>query len=378
MAHAVAFHRFGENHRRLTFVLHRTVVRGINFVRIVAATVQTPHVIIGHAGDHFAQLRIFAEEVFAHVRPVACLHHLILAVDDLLHTLDQHPVFVTRQQLVPIAAPNQFEHVPARATEVALKLLNNLAVATHRTVEALQVAVDNEHQVIELFAARHADRAERFGLVHLTVAAKHPNLAAFGIGQATRMQIFEKARLINAHQRAEAHRHRRQLPKIGHQPRMRVARNTLAIDFLTEVIHLLLTQTIEHEGAGVHTRRAVSLDVHQVAAMIGAGCMPEVIEADVIQCGGRRERRNMTAEFEVFFAAAQHHHRRVPAHIAAQLVLHLMIAGALGLKVRGDGVEVRRVRRERRMAAGAACFVEQRLQQEMRPLITFVGDHAVK
>ena len=62
----------------------------------------------------------------------------------------------------------------------------------------------------------------------------------------------------------------------------------------------------------------------------------------------------MAAELKILLAAAQHHHRSIPAHIAAQLVLNLVVARALGLKVGRDGVQVGRVRRERRFAAGAA------------------------
>ena len=338
VAHAVALHRFGEDYRRLSFVFYGAVVRRVNLVRIMTATVQTPHIVIRHVGDHFTQLRILTEELLANVRTVARLHHLVLAVDHFFHAFDERAVFVACKQLIPIAAPNELQHVPAGTTEIAFEFLNDLAVTAHRAVEALQVAVDDENEVVELFAAGHADRAERFRLVHFAVAAEHPDFAAFGIRQTTRMQIFQEARLINTHERAKAHRHGGQLPEVRHQPRMRVARNTFTVDFLTEVVHLILRQAIKHEGAGVHARRAVALHVHQVAAVRRGRCVPEVIEADVVERRSRCERRNVTAKFQIFFAAAQHHHRRVPAHITAQAMLYLVIAWALGLKVRRNGV----------------------------------------
>ena len=46
--------------------------------------------------------------------------------------------------------------VPARAAERRFELLDDLAVAADRTVEALQVAVDDEDQVVELFARGQA------------------------------------------------------------------------------------------------------------------------------------------------------------------------------------------------------------------------------
>ena len=53
-----------------------------------------------------------------------------------------------------------FDDVPARAAENGFEFLNDLAVATHRTVETLQVAVDDEDQVVELLARGQRDGAE--------------------------------------------------------------------------------------------------------------------------------------------------------------------------------------------------------------------------
>src|SRR3712207_7423764 len=46
-----------------------------------------------------------------------------------------------------------FDDVPARAAEDRLELLDDLPVAAHGAVEALQVAVDDEDEVVELLAA---------------------------------------------------------------------------------------------------------------------------------------------------------------------------------------------------------------------------------
>ena len=83
---------------------------------------------------------------------------------------------IRRQQRIPVAAPDHLDDVPAGAAEDRLELLDDLAVAAHRTVETLQVAVDDEDQVVELFARRQADGAERFGLVGFAVAEKRPDL----------------------------------------------------------------------------------------------------------------------------------------------------------------------------------------------------------
>src|SRR3712207_8628494 len=57
---------------------------------------------------------------------------------------------VARDQRVPARAPDHLEHVPAGAAEDALQLLDDLAVAAHRAVEALQVAVRSEEHTSEL------------------------------------------------------------------------------------------------------------------------------------------------------------------------------------------------------------------------------------
>ena len=60
--------------------------------------------------------------------------------------------------------------------KMAFELLNDLAVAADRAVEPLQVAVDDEDQVVELFARGERDRAERFRLVGFAVAEERPDL----------------------------------------------------------------------------------------------------------------------------------------------------------------------------------------------------------
>src|SRR6266540_1158029 len=65
------------------------------------------------------------------------------------------PGLVLGEQRVPVAAPDHLDDVPAGAAEGALQLLDDLAVAAHRPVEPLQVAVHDEDEVVELLAAGH-------------------------------------------------------------------------------------------------------------------------------------------------------------------------------------------------------------------------------
>ena len=158
----------------------RTALRvgGVDLLLVEAAAVELPDLVVAHVRDAVQQHRVLAEEVLAHVGAVARLVGLVLAVDGLVHHVHEAAVDVGLEQRVPARAPDHLDHVPAGAAEVRLELLDDLAVAAHRAVEALQVAVDDPDQVVELLASGEADRAHRLGLVHLAVAEEGPDLAA--------------------------------------------------------------------------------------------------------------------------------------------------------------------------------------------------------
>jgi hypothetical protein len=98
--------------------------------------------------DHFGEFRIFAEEMFAHVGAVFGLEGLVIAVDAFHHALVQQAGLILRQQRIPVAAPDDLDDIPARTAEIGFQFLNDLAVAAHRAIEPLQIAVDDEHQVV--------------------------------------------------------------------------------------------------------------------------------------------------------------------------------------------------------------------------------------
>ena len=175
-AEAVALDRAREDDGRLPLVLDRRLVGGVDLDGIVAAEPQLLQLIVGQVLDHLEQPRVGAEEVLAEVGAGLDGVLLILAVDDLAHPLREQAVVIRREQRIPVAAPEHLDDVPAGAAEDRFELLDDLAVAAHRAVEALQVAVDDEDQVVELLARREGDRAERFGLVGLAVAEERPHL----------------------------------------------------------------------------------------------------------------------------------------------------------------------------------------------------------
>src|SRR2546430_9113650 len=125
--------------------------------------------------DELAQARIRSEEVLADVCAVGDRHSLRLAVGRLGHAIHEHAVDIAREEIVPLPRPEDLDDVPSRAAEDGLELLNDLSVAADRTVEALQIAVHHEGEVVETFASRDVQRAERLRRVALAAAAERPD-----------------------------------------------------------------------------------------------------------------------------------------------------------------------------------------------------------
>src|SRR5699024_4751611 len=197
--------------------------------------------------------------------------------------------------------------------EDTFQFVDDLAVTGDRAVKTLQVTVDNEDQVIQFFTGSDGDRTFGFRFVHFTVAEEGVNGLFRGIFQATVFQIFQEFSLVDSTDRTQTHRNGRELPEFRHQFRVRVGRQAFAVNFLTEVVHLLFSQTTFQECACVDTRRDVTLEVYQVAAILLVACTEEVVEANIIyRCGGL-EGCHVATQFEVLFRRAQYGHDGVPA-----------------------------------------------------------------
>ena len=122
---------------------------------------------------------------------------LVLTIDDLVHALGQAAVSVLFQERIPVVAPDHLDDVPASAAEDRFKFLYYLAIAAHRAVEALEVAVDDPDEVVELFARSESERTQALGLVALAVAQKGPHLAVVNRLEATVFEVAVEARLID-------------------------------------------------------------------------------------------------------------------------------------------------------------------------------------
>ena len=219
-----ALDRLGQDDGRRAALLGGQLVGGVELAVVVAAAGQRPQLVVAQVFDQPAQPRVGTEEVLADVGARLGRVLLELAVDGGVHLVEQHAVDVTGQQLVPARAPDDLDDVPAGTPEDRLELLDDLAVAPHRTVEPLQVAVDDEDQVVEVLAPGHAECADRLGLVHLAVADEAPDPALARVDQLAQVEVAVDVGLVDRRDRAEAHRHRRELPEVGQEPGVRVAR----------------------------------------------------------------------------------------------------------------------------------------------------------
>ena len=265
-AEAVALDRARENDGRAALVFGGGFVGGVNFARIVTAKTQAAELFVAQWLDEFEQPRIGAEEMLANVGAGFDDQLLVFAIDEFAHALDEQPFGVAREKGIPLAAPENLDDVPASAAERGFEFLNDLAVAANGTVEALQVAIDDENQIVELFARGQSDGAERFGLVGFAVAEERPD---FCVGLRLEAAIFEiarEARLIDRHDRAEAHRDSRIFPEVGHQPRMRIGAEAAAgFQFAAEIFEFLRGEAAFEKCARVNAGRGVALEINRVA-----------------------------------------------------------------------------------------------------------------
>ena len=352
-AGAVALDGLGQYHGRLALVVHRLVIGRVHLVGIVAAAVEVPDFLVGEVLDHLLQLGT-VEEVLTHEGAVFGLVVLVVAVDHLVHAALQDAVLVLGQQRVPETAPDDLVDVPLGAAEHAFEFLNDLAVTAYRTVQALQVAVDHEDQVVQLLAAGQGDGTEGFRLVALAVAHEAPDLLLAGWDKAAAFQVLHEARLVDRLNRAKTHGYGGELPEVRHQPGVRVGGQAVTVHFLAEVIHLFFADAAFHEGAGIDAGRGMALEEDQVAAVFFGRCLEEVVEADVVERGAGGEAGDVAAQIRVFQVGAHHHGQGVPAHQRADPPLHEQVAGHACLVADRDGVAVGRGDRIGQLRTAAA------------------------
>src|SRR5205085_2554677 len=100
--------------------------------------------------DELQKVGMFAEEMAARVAAGLDGIFLIIAIHGFLHALEEKAGFVGGEEFVPIGSPNDFDDIPAGALKGGFEFLDNFAIAADRTVEPLEVAVNDPNQVVEI------------------------------------------------------------------------------------------------------------------------------------------------------------------------------------------------------------------------------------
>ena len=202
-----------------------------------------------------------------------------------------------------------------------------------------------------------------------------------GVLDAAVLQVAVEAGLVDRVDAGQAHRDRRELPELRHQPRVRVGREALAhavLDLLAEAQQLLLVEPALQEGAGVDARRAMALDVDLVAAAGVVLAPEEVVEADLVEAGGRLVGRDVAADLEPGPVGVGDHHRGVPADERADPALGLLVAREPRLALRRDGVDVVGAAQRRHADVHLAGLLEQPEHDVARPLAAALVDQLVE
>jgi hypothetical protein len=323
------------------------------------------------------QLLVLAEEVVAVKAPVFGGEGLHLAVYRIGKGAQQRVGGVAGKQAIPIAAPDQLDHIPAGTDEQALEFVNDAAVAAHRSVQALQIAINHPDQVVELFPRGQGERTHAFRFVHLTIAENPPDFARAAVLQVSMREVAHETRVVNRADGANAHGAGRKLPEVGHQPGMRVAAQTPHAfrggDLLPVMGQVGFVQAPFQKCTGIHARRAMRLEEHQVAAMRLVARMEKMVEAHLKQicCAGIAG--NVAAQLAIGCIGTGHHRQGIPAHQRTESLLDREVSRESRLTLHADRVGIRRGQVRLPLHLDGIGQLHQVVQDEARALRAMGG-----
>jgi hypothetical protein len=143
-----------------------------------------------------------------------------------------------------------------------------------------------------------------------------------------------------------------------------IRRQATAVYFRAEAVELLFGEAAFEVGAGVDARCGVALEVHLVAELAVVLAAEEMVEAHLVERGGRRERRQVATDAFAARVGPGHHHRGVPADEGADAPLDELVAREPRLGVARDGVDVGRRHGRREANLHLTGALEQLHQQE--------------
>src|SRR6185437_988042 len=118
-----------------------------------------------------------------------------------------------------------------------------------------------KNEVVQLFARADGESAEGFNLIRLAVTEEGPDLARGLLDETAIFEVAHEASLVNSVERADSHRNCGETPEIGHEPWVRIGRETrLAAQLVAEVLQVLVGEAAFKISAGIDSGRGVTLD----------------------------------------------------------------------------------------------------------------------
>src|ERR1700722_13540046 len=190
------------------------------------------------------------------VRPSECFERLVFSVDAFRHALQQQPAVVMTQQGIPLGSPKTFDYIPTGTEVVGFKLVDDPVIPANWTVEALKIAVDDEDQIVQMFAGGNGEGSARFGLILFSIAEERPYFSIRRRQDAAIFHVLHKTRLINGVDWTKSHRNGRKLPERRHQPGMRIGREAgFCTKLVTKIKQVLFRKAAFEVCACVDSRR---------------------------------------------------------------------------------------------------------------------------
>src|SRR5690554_2075698 len=138
-----------------------------------------------------------------------------------------------------------------------------ISITPYRSVQALQVAVDDKGEVVQFFPCRQAQAGNGLRFIHLSITEYTPYMTLLGFRQIAVGEVAHEACLVHGTDGANSHRAGGKLPEIRHQPWVGVGRQSFAKGFLAVVRQLTLAQATFEKSASINPGGRVWLEEHQ-------------------------------------------------------------------------------------------------------------------
>ena len=201
---------------------------------------------------------------------------------------------------------------------------------------------------------------------------------ALGVLQLPVVEVLVEPGVVDRAQPAQPHRHRGELPEVGHQPGVGVGRQPAAADLPPEVVELVLGEPALEERPRVDARRGVALEVDVVAGEPVVLAAEEVVEADLVEGGGAGEGGEVAADAVGVLVGLDDHDGGVPADERADPPLDVLVAREERLLLGGDRVDVRRGHRRGGADLQLACALEQLGHEEPGARLAVRAHHRIE